>query len=214
MWGYYKSNFENRTTRVLGPSAQNFTETINVFSALFAWCEELFTLRENQILCKYQHLITWRKLSTFIGDDILVAAYMAGRSNYGRIEGLGFDWEVATKHNNSRLYLLLNKGISENHFHFWGSTPIFQLSWISLMNDICDSKMLNYVSEYDNDRQYTNIKYGLNYEEESLSIQYLQAAYIRVLLFSYLTDTKLNIGSYYVKYNEYAELIHLGIEKE
>jgi hypothetical protein len=214
MWHYYKTNFEKKRARRYGLSAMETKETINVFSALFSYCDNMLLIRDNQILCKYQELITWRELATLLGDDILVAAYVATRYNYLQLENLGFEWEIITKHNNLRLYQILERGISENHFHFWGSIPIFQLSWLSLMNNVCDSKMLRYLNEYDNDRRFTNVKYGLNYEEEALSIQYLQAAYIRILLFSFLTDTKITIGSYIVDYREYSHVVDFKLEYE
>lgn len=78
---------------------------------------------------------------------------MARQTNHMKTEDIGFSWDVVTRHNNARLYLILQKGISENHFHFWGSIPIFQMSWISLMNNVTSSKMLEYLREYDDEKE-------------------------------------------------------------
>ena len=205
MWQYYKSNFERQEIKFNGFAGEYGKDDINVFSALFAYCDEVLILKENQVLCQYKYLLSWRELSSIINEDIFIAAYMARQSNHMKMEDIGFSWDVVTRHNNARLYLLLQKGISENHFHFWGSIPIFQMSWISLMNNVTSSKMLEYLREYDDEKRDTNIKYSKDYIEKPLSIQYLQAAYIRVLLFSFLTGTKIKIGSYKVLYKKILE---------
>lgn len=202
MLEYYKSNFERQKIKFNEFSNEYAKGEINVFSALFSYCDEVLTLKENQVLCQYKYLLNWRELASIINEDIFIAAYMARQTNHMKTEDVGFSWDVVTRHNNARLYLILQKGISENHFHFWGSIPIFQMSWISLMNNVTSSKMLEYLREYDDEKRDTNIKYSKNYIEKPLSIQYLQAAYIRMLLFSFLTETKIKIGSYKIYYKE------------
>ena len=163
MWQYYKSNFERQEIKFNGFAGEYGKDDINVFSALFAYCDEVLILKENQVLCQYKYLLSWRELSSIINEDIFIAAYMARQSNHMKMEDIGFSWDVVTRHNNGRLYLLLQKGISENHFHFWGSIPIFQMSWISLMNNVTSSKMLEYLREYDDEKRDTNIKYSKDY---------------------------------------------------
>lgn len=214
MWRYYKSNFEDQRARIYGFAQKSTENTINVFSVLASYCDEMLILKENQVLCHYHNLLAWRELSSTVGEDIFIANYMARGSEYMSMESIGFSWDVVTKHNNHRLYAILDRGISENHFHFWGSIPIFQLSWISLMNNVYDAKLVEYLKKYDQEKRYTNINYGINYEEKSLSVQYLQAAYIRIFLFSYLTDTKIEIGSYVVPYKQYANLVKLDLKND
>lgn len=212
MWGYYKTNFEDRAARIFGLNTKEERDEINVFSALFAYCDEMLILKENQVLCRYKYLLSWRKLTTVINEDILIAAYMARQSNHLKMEDMGYSWDIITKHNNFRLYEILNKGISENHFHFWGSIPIFQMSWISLMNNVTDSKVLDYFRKYDKEKRDTKIAYTDQYIEKSLSLQYLQAAMIRILLFSFLTGAKIRIGSYKVPYIQYHNLTKNRLE--
>ena len=45
-------------------------------------------------------------------------------------------WSYVTPHNNAQLNAIMRRGISEHHYHMWGSTPYFQLSWINLMNQL------------------------------------------------------------------------------
>ncbi len=104
MWGYYKTNFEDRAARIFGLNTKEERDEINVFSALFAYCDEMLVLKENQVLCRYKYLLSWRKLTTVINEDILIAAYMARQSNHRKMEDMGYSWDIITKHNNFRLY--------------------------------------------------------------------------------------------------------------
>lgn len=78
---------------------------------------------------------------------------------------------------------ILKKGISENHFHLYGSVPVFHISWISLMNRVLDSDIASKLREYDLAKRNSNIQYSAEYKEDSLMIQHFQAALIRLVLF-------------------------------
>ena len=58
-----------------------------------------------------------------------------------------FRWDFVIGHNNQQLNSLVRRGISDHHFHLFASLPYFQVSWINLMNTICDNVYENRLCE-------------------------------------------------------------------
>lgn len=83
---------------------------------------------------KFDSILEWRNVSHQIGEDILVTSFLAQKSLEENFEQPFFDWSTNLKSNNRQLQNILNNGISENHYHLNGSTQIFPISWVSLMN--------------------------------------------------------------------------------
>lgn len=86
----------------------------------------------------YEKLLKWRMASLSLDQNIFIASMLADsdiKSNYVR---RNISWSDTVKTNNPTIHKILNKGMAENHFHLKGSGPHFNLSWISLMNDITD----------------------------------------------------------------------------
>lgn len=172
---------------------------LNVFDALFYYADDCLTIQNNRVLCKYNKLLEWREMILKVSEDLIVSAYLAQEEMYEKqIRQRGFFWKRVIGHNNVHLNQLLERGISENHFHLYGSTPIFHISWLSLMNNVLSSQMAEKLREYDDDRRDTNKIYGKEYKEVSFYHQYLQAALIRVLLYSKITGQRIHIGTYSV----------------
>ena len=71
----------------------------------------------------------------------------------------GYSWKTVIGHNNAQLNAVVRRGISENHFHLNGAAPIFQISWLSLMNNVNVSQLGEFLRSYDKNRMYTNIAY-------------------------------------------------------
>ncbi len=173
---------------------------LNVFDALFYYADDCLTIQNNCVLCKYSKLIRWRQMIVEVSEDLLVSAYLAQEEMYEQqIQQRGFLWKRVIGHNNVRLNLLLERGISENHFHLYGSAPIFHISWMSLMNNVISSKFAKKLREYDRNRRYANKAYAGEYQEVSFYHQYLQAALIRLLLYSKITGQRIHIGNYTVR---------------
>lgn len=85
-------------------------------------------------LVDYRFLMRWTSMYHLLGQDLLVCAFLAyydyiydGNSEF-------FAYRSVIKTNNQRLHNILDQGMAENHFHLKGSTKIFEINWISLMN--------------------------------------------------------------------------------
>lgn len=157
----------------------------NVFAELEEVAEELLTEDDDRVACQYIHLLRFRDVTSELEEDLLVCAYLAVRSRrYGQ-KSTNFLWD-RIGHNNAQLNRLMEEGISENHFHLYGSAPAYQLIWIRLMNDICSSDYEDLFKEIDQTPRKTRVHYYRGYMEESTHRLVLKAALIRVIIVAFL----------------------------
>lgn len=169
---------------------------LNVFEPLFYYAQEFLLIRDNEILCNYSRLLEWRRMTTELSEELIVAAFLAKAVNPLEIRERGFSWKNVIGHNNEQINAIMRRGISENHSHLNGAAPIFQISWLSLMNNIDTSRFGGFLRSYDGERRYTNAAYADTYIETSFYQKYMQAAWIRILLYCKLTGKRLKVGTY------------------
>lgn len=163
---------------------------LNVFRALKELVKEYLLVRENQPVCRYDRLLVWRELIRSIGEDLAVCAFLAYRTEtYGYVWN-DFEWGTVIGHDNMQLNRIMQRGISDNHFHLFGSAPTFKLIWIRLMNQLVNGKYAQGLREIDAKKRNTRNKYSAVYQEQSLEQMHFQAALIRVILFYYINGMK------------------------
>ena len=116
---------------------------LNVLDLLMLTLQDLLTMNQNQIDCRYEDIMSWRWIVRHLGEELPVSARYAMydhehlrpvRNRYD-----DFTWPYVTSHNNKQLNMLIQRGISDHHCHLWGSTPYFHVSWVNLMNDVTNS---------------------------------------------------------------------------
>lgn len=181
MWMFYYSTFVAERKN-FEKEYQARTQGFNVFDALFYFVKRVLIIQDNEIVCRYERIQEWRKLTLELSEDLLVCAYCAATKTIEEMRRIGFAWKVVIGHNNVQLNHILERGISENHFHLYGSAPVFHLSWISLMNHITSSSIIEKLKNYDNNRR------NRNEDKNSLVFQCYQAAFIRKELFYLITE--------------------------
>lgn len=183
---YYSANREEEMQRGL-----------NVFSLLKCYSSWLLTFQGNEITCEYSKMFHWRNITKRLSEDMIVASFLADRTK-GQFTGdtPRFDWKPFLTHNNEELRKIIKAGICENHYHLKGSGPIFQLTWVSLMNDITSREFAENLGRMERDRRDTDRKYDGKYKEQSLLVQIEQAALIRLFLTAVLMKTWITIGRY------------------
>lgn len=204
MWMYYKDRFHSEYPYCSWPPVH---KGFSVFEAMFYYVNRMLTIQNNEIMCRYNELLHWRKVTFALSEELMICAYWAANKEPADMEEIGFAWRTVIRHNNFQLNQIMQRGISENHFHLYGSAPIFHISWLSVMNHITESRILEHLKKYDLERRYTNVRYSANYEEEPLAVQCCQAAFIRVLLFSKISNKRIHIGNYRVQKEEIEKYI-------
>jgi adenosine deaminase len=156
----------------------------SVFGLLESFTSQVLVMEKNKPTVCYEHLLKWRELSNQLGEDLLTCSFAANSDMVSRHRRTFFAWSPILGNNNIRLRNLLSKGMAENHFHLYGSAPIFEISWVALMNRIKERKdefkQLAKTGNLDPDIQYDNN------QQADIYILTIKAAYIRLLLFYYL----------------------------
>lgn len=173
---------------------------LNVFAALEELAEQLLTMENNEVQCIYGNLLRFRQITNYIEEDLLVCAYLVMHyKKYGRIH-TDFGWNTAIGHNNLQLRRIMEKGISENHFHLYGSAPLFHLLWIHFMNHVEDGMLSKLAERIEARQRVTREHYSVQYSEDPFETMILKAALIRAQIMLYLLkdemDTHNNVWHY------------------
>lgn len=163
---------------------------LNVFAALEELAAQILVMEEDEVVCKYPELLRFREVTNNIEEDLLVCAYLVARARRcGEAEKHHFfGWDTVIRHNNVQLRGILREGISENHFHLYGSAPAFQLTWLELMNCLPDREVSQKLREMGKRPRTSRNHYYVDYREESYERAVLKAALIRIFLFARLLD--------------------------
>uniref|UniRef100_UPI001BD120EB hypothetical protein n=1 Tax=Mucilaginibacter sp. Bleaf8 TaxID=2834430 RepID=UPI001BD120EB len=165
---------------------------LSIFNLLNHFNKQILTEIKSEPYIHYQHLLKWRDVSYEIGEDVLTTSYFAYMDNRSGRKREYFAWRPVVFTTNNRLKAMLNKGLAENHFHLKGSAPVFDLAWISLMNNIQGRK-----KEFDRLKKSTRltpiIQSSFEGQETDIEILVYKAAFIRRFLFeviNYISHTE------------------------
>lgn len=167
-------------------NVQGFQLEESVFNLLTNYVEEMLVDQGSNVQCKYKDLLKWRMTAHKLDQDLFISSFFAYKDLIIGRDRVCFDWDTTIKSNNVRLHNMLAKGMSENHFHLKGSAPIFNLSWVSLMNNIKNRKLENFRKE----EARLEHEYDKNF---SMPDMVVIAAYIRKILFKQIN--KLSVVS-------------------
>jgi len=114
----------------------NHEQSPNLFRFIMNISERMLTYQNGEIKCKIDQLLRWREVSFQLGQDIFTCSYLAKRDLENGKQTKYFAWIPIIRSDDQRLHNILDKGMAENHFHLAGSTKVFELNWVSLMNSI------------------------------------------------------------------------------
>ena len=108
----------------------------SLFQLLIGFSESVLKLEGGMPVCHKDKALKWRSASLIHGQDLFTCSYLAYLTVNNQIpRQSAFDWPAIIETDDKRLRAVLDKGIAENHFHLVGSTRVFTLSWIALMNN-------------------------------------------------------------------------------
>lgn len=92
----------------------------------------------NGYVVKFDHLLHWKDLSLYLGEDLLLCvAHADAAVNNGakwKTDAETYCWSNPVKHDYANLNTLLNNGLDDVHYHLNGSVDGAELAWIFLMN--------------------------------------------------------------------------------
>lgn len=212
----------------------------SVFYMIYKIASRMLVLHSGEIQCRLSEMLRWRDISFQLGQEIFTCAFLAEEDNQRGTNTKFFAWEPIVGSDDMRLNNILKRGIAENHFHLNGSTKIFELNWICLMNHIENrgkefqkfEKILQheYVNESEKKEFYINCQEAALYRlylfsvlhEETGIAEKLKKIIIgienhRVLMWEYVSDLQEKIsliGVLYGAVNERGIILDYALEKD
>lgn len=164
----------------------NEAQGVDVFQVLKQVVRELLMIRDSQPECRYEELFRWRNLTRYIGEDLAISAFLADLTEREGVIWTDFEWKTVITHDNMQLKQILKRGMTDNHFHLFGSAPAFRLSWLNLMNFPANTRYVSALHKIDGTRRMQHSHYRRDFCEDSLELLHLKAALLRLVLFIYL----------------------------
>lgn len=182
----------------------------NIFNLLAGFSKRVLDVEKGDPVCDKTHILRWRDITLRLGQDLFTTSFLAEKDcKYGRWRTY-FAWPPVIRSNSAGIRELMKHGLSENHSHLNGAVPVFQLTWLSLMNhpnqafvferDI--KKSSRFEVNLDPAPMQSHDDYQMSWSER---IQL--AAWIRVKLFFHLTgwdeydDREISYGEEYEREN-------------
>ncbi|CAM4135919.1 hypothetical protein FLSI110296_15590 [Flavobacterium sinopsychrotolerans] len=159
----------------------------SVFNILTHFNSKVVVEENLEPFIEYQHLLKWRDLSYYVGEDLLTCSHFAYTDSVSQRGRDFFSWRPTAFSNNKRLRILLKKGLAENHFHLKGSGPVFDLSWINLMNNVNHFEK-EFTALEKEMTLLTKTSNSSNSSKKTLKVLVYKAAYIRSKLFNHINN--------------------------
>ena len=176
-------------------------KNLNIFSFIYKISAQMLTLQSGEIQCRLSQMLRWRQISFQLGQEFFTCAFLAGEDIRKGNQTRFFAWQPIISSDDVRLNNILKREIAENHFHLNGSTKIFELNWICLMNHIenrgKEFKKFDIILQHD----YVN-----ETEKKSFYEMCQEAALYRVYLFAVIC------GNQFLA--EQAKTIIMEVERE
>lgn len=82
----------------------------------------------------HDSVLEWREITQLLGQDLLVCGYLAKKDQERRVKRENFSWKSPIDIDDSIFLQLCQEGFAENHYHLYGSSKIFEISWSYAMN--------------------------------------------------------------------------------
>ena len=108
----------------------------SIFYLILSMASKMLVFQSQGVKCRLDEMLRWREISFQLGQEFFICAFLAEEDLRRGNERIHFAWEPIIGSDDMRLDQILKRGVAENHFHLNGSTKIFELNWICLMNHI------------------------------------------------------------------------------
>ncbi|MCI8606384.1 MAG: hypothetical protein HFG72_06035 [Hungatella sp.] len=156
----------------------DLNNTKSVFYLISEMASRMLIIQSQKIKCRLGEMLRWREISFQLGQDLFTCSFLAREDLRKGRETSFFAWQPIISSDDVRLNNILKRGVAENHFHLNGSTKIFELNWICLMNHIenrgKDFSKFEYMIQYG---------YGIDIDKRKFYEMCQKAALYRIYLF-------------------------------
>lgn len=185
-----------------------FCPSNSVFNVLLHFSSCVLKEYKHQPVCRYDDLLRWHDLTSNLGEDLFTTSYLAAKDVMQEVDRRFFNWKDIISHDNAALGNIFEKRMIDLHYHLYGSIFVFDLNWLSLMNDVTD-RQDSFRKIFD----YLRAPHIINSSEvnNSLYNKVMKAASIRLLLFWYLNP---DVDDAFVESYYRSTIDMLGIDED
>lgn len=118
-----------------------YAKAPSIYNALLHFVDHgTLRMKDNTyVTCHWDSLLRWHTLSSVIGEDLLVCAYLASydqKNVQSTTKRYDFAWPSYIKTDDPTLEAMLEMPLADIHAHLKGSSLNFDINWICLMNHI------------------------------------------------------------------------------
>lgn len=122
-----------------------YSKAPSIYNALLYFVDkDALRLKDNtHVVCHWEDILRWHTLSSAIGEDLLVCAFLASNDQKNIRETTprnDFAWPSYIRTDDYTLETMLEMPLADIHAHLKGSSLNFDINWICLMNNITDRK--------------------------------------------------------------------------
>ena len=154
----------------------HFSSHKSIFNILLHFSGSILRIDGSRdVCCKWEHVLRWHELTSLMGEDWLVTAFMASVDLHDKYQRSAFNWVPMLSVDLPELeHMLAEMPLTDVHNHLQGSSLNFDLNWLSLMNNVTEL-------DWDSILKNTHLK------DKADEIKWMacQAACIRLFLFGY-----------------------------
>ncbi len=175
------------------------------FHILNHFSEKILRYENKEPKVEFEHLLRWREMTRCLGEDLFIIPFLATQDIHNQHKRTSFTWPNILSHNNTRINRLLDKGICDVHSHLGASADVFELNWLSLMNEVTNRALR---IEYINKTQENPVIARNNTRLWGMHELCIAAAAIRVKLYRFL------YYGYPIDKLNFAEIINIIISKQ
>lgn len=137
----------------------------------------------NKIRCKWSDLLKWHTISSSLGEDLLVCAFLAAYDQKQRKSFRhDFTWAPYIDTDDPILNSILQLPLADIHAHLKGSSLNFEVNWLCLMNHIDNRK-----ESFKELEEFRMSSFTTN-SDDTLYARAVKAAIIRAYLFNIITN--------------------------
>ena len=117
-----------------------YSNTPTIYNTLLHFVDYgTLVIKDNSdVVCRWKDILRWHTLSSTLGEDLLVCAYLASSDLKNAHSGIrnDFAWPAFIKTDDPTLEAMLEMPLADIHAHLKGSSLNFDINWICLMNHI------------------------------------------------------------------------------
>lgn len=182
---YSEDERKNNYMKLIQDMRDNTENSPNIFRFIMNIANRMLTYDGNEITCKFDEMLRWREISFQLGQDFFTCAFLAEHDLKWGYRTKNFSWLPIIRSDDDRLHNILKRGIADNHFHLKGSTKIFELNWICLMN-LIDGRVHDFRKISEALQIHYTDRVKCKGKRESFYAECQRAALCRVYLFGVL----------------------------